>query len=111
MKNKTLTVIGCCLAAAVISIALFLLFRQLNAADCASCTVTVTERTDTTLTVTPVEGSEELRSSDKFSVAISQLPEGLNPQVGDSLLISYKGGILETYPASFADIVGIEVSP
>ena len=59
--------------------------------------------------VTPLEGSDELRSSDLFTVDVSYLG-GIDISEGDTLLITYKGGILETYPAQFSEIVSVEIS-
>ena len=58
------------------------------------------------VTVTPLEGSDELRSSDLFVIDAQSL-DGLSVNEGDILLITYRGGILETYPAKLTEIVSV----
>ncbi len=65
----------------------------------------VLETGNGSMTVRPVEGSAELRSSDKFSVHLKNLPASPEPQNGDIVEITYEGGILETYPASFENVI------
>ena len=69
----------------------------------------ITEISGTSMLVTPVEGSEELKSSDAFRIPIENMSPSPEPGVGDTVEIVYKGGILETYPASLEEIVSITV--
>lgn len=59
--------------------------------------------------VTPVEGSWELNSSDLFRIPIQNMESSPEPRVGDMIEVEYDGGILETYPASFENIIYISV--
>ena len=69
----------------------------------------ITEIDSGTMLVTPVEGSEELKSSDAFRVPIEHMPASPEPQVGDTVEIVYYGYILETYPATLEGIKSITV--
>lgn len=51
-----------------------------------------------TALVQPVEGEEELQSSNKIAVNITQLGD-IGAQVGSEVEIYYTGGIMESYPA------------
>lgn len=73
------------------------------------CRVTITEISGNTLTVTPVDGSWELNSSDKFTISAEQLDESVTPTVGMTLEITYDGSLLETYPESFSGIQKVTV--
>ena len=73
------------------------------------CRATIMEINGNTLTVTPVEGSWELSSSDKFFLSAQHLDESVTPTVGMTLEITYDGSILETYPASFSGIETVSV--
>lgn len=70
---------------------------------------TITEIQDGALLVTPVEGSQELNSSDSFSIPIHHLSNSFEPQVGDTIEISYNGVILESYPARLGEIYSITI--
>lgn len=59
--------------------------------------------------VKPVEGSQELRSSDLFSINIGNMPASPEPEVGDTVEIRYNGEIMESYPAQLGEIYGITV--
>jgi len=48
--------------------------------------------------VQPVDGEEELQSSDKISFGMTEL-EDIGAEVGSDVEISYTGGIMESYPA------------
>jgi len=48
--------------------------------------------------VQPVQGEDELRSSDRIYIGTSQL-EDIGAQVGSYVEIYYTGGIMESYPA------------
>ncbi len=70
---------------------------------------TITEINSGSIFVTPVEGSEELRSSDSFHLSLEQMPSSPEPQVGDIIEITYDGDILETYPAGLDHVISIKV--
>ena len=70
---------------------------------------TIAELQDGSMLVTPVEGSEELRSSDSFRVNIENMPSSPEPEVGDIVEITYDGGIQETYPAGLDHVFSIVV--
>ena len=59
---------------------------------------TILELDSTSALVQPVEGEEELRSSDKIYVNTAKLG-AIGAQVGSDVEIYYTGGIMETYPA------------
>lgn len=58
--------------------------------------------------VQPVEGEDELRSSDQFRIALAEL-EDIGAQAGSLVEIYYTGGIMETYPAK-VDVVRWRIS-
>jgi len=70
---------------------------------------TITGIQNGSMLVTPVEGSEELRSSDSFRVTIENMPSSPEPEVGDTVEITYDGGIQETYPAGLDHVISIVV--
>lgn len=61
------------------------------------------------LLVKPVEGSRELRSADQIMVSMEKMDSSSEPQVGDLVEISYRGGILEIYPALLSEECSIKV--
>ena len=63
-----------------------------------------------TMLVEPVEGSEELRSADRISVALEHMVPSPEPQAGDIVEITYNGEILESYPAQLGTVYGITVA-
>ena len=73
------------------------------------CRATITEINGNTVTVTPVDGSWELSSADKFTLSAEQIDTGTQPQVGMTLEITYDGSILEIYPALFSGIHKVTV--
>ena len=60
--------------------------------------------------VEPVEGSAELRASDRISVALEHMAPSPEPQAGDLVEITYNGEILESYPAQLGAVYGITVA-
>lgn len=62
-----------------------------------------------TYLVIPLKGSEELKSADKFEVAIKNLEPSPEPEVGDVIRIVYDGNIAETYPAKIDNVYSISV--
>lgn len=59
--------------------------------------------------VEPVEGSPELRSSDRIEVKIEPLDPSLEPEVGDIIEIIHSGEIMESDPARLQDVYSIRV--
>lgn len=59
--------------------------------------------------VEPVEGSPELRSSDRIEVEIEYLDSSLEPEVGDIIEIIHSGEIMESDPARLQDVYSIRV--
>ena len=59
--------------------------------------------------VEPVEGSPELRSSDRIEVKIEHLDSSLEPEVGDIIVIVHSGEIMESDPARLQDVYSIRV--
>lgn len=72
---------------------------------------TVLEKSTDYVLVEPLEGEDELKSSDKISVSLkednSQVFEEI--QVGDTVEITYDGLIAESYPAKIDSALGIKV--
>lgn len=60
--------------------------------------------------VEPVEGSPELRSSDRIEVKIEHLDPSLEPEVGDIIEIIHSGEIMESDPARLQDVYSIRVA-
>lgn len=60
--------------------------------------------------VEPVEGSPELRSSDRIEVKIEHLDPSLEPEVGDIIEIVHSGEIMESDPARLQDVYSICVA-
>lgn len=59
--------------------------------------------------VEPVEGSAELKSSDKYSVPMEHMDASPEPQVGYIVEITYDGSIEETYPAMLGTVYYVKV--
>lgn len=70
---------------------------------------TILEIIDQTYLVEPVEGSQELKSSDQITVPMKNLDPSLEPEVGDIIEITYDGSIAESYPAQITEVYGIKV--
>ena len=60
--------------------------------------------------VEPVEGSPELRSSDRIEVKMEHLDPSLEPEVGDIIEIIHSGEIMESDPARLQDVYIIRVA-
>ena len=60
--------------------------------------------------VEPVEGSPELRSSDRIEVKMEHLDPSLEPEVGDIIEIIHSGEIMESDPARLQDVYSIRVA-
>lgn len=67
---------------------------------------TVTEVENDSILVKPVEGSPELKSSDKFSIPYE---DEITLQTGDVIEIEYGGDIMETYPAQLGEVYSLKV--
>lgn len=74
----------------------------------ASVIATITEIQDSTFLVEPIEGSEELKSSDVFSVSHVDVEMPADLEVGDQVEIFYNGQIQETDPATLDGVERIE---
>lgn len=71
---------------------------------------TILEIHDSYYLVEPLEGSQELRSSDKIEVPMKNLDTSLKTNIGDIIEITYSGEILETYPAHLSEVYDIRVT-
>ena len=60
--------------------------------------------------VEPVEGSPELRSSDRIEVKMEHLDPSLEPEVGDIIEIIHSGEIMESDSARLQDVYSIRVA-
>ena len=60
--------------------------------------------------VEPVEGSPELRSSDRIEVKMEHLDPSLEPEVGDIIEIIHSGEIMESNSARLRDVYSIRVA-
>ena len=69
----------------------------------------ILEVRDSSYLVEPVEGSPELRSSDRIEVKIEHLDPSLEPEVGDIIEIVHSGEIMESDPARLQDVYSIRV--
>lgn len=74
----------------------------------ASVIATITEIQETDFLVEPIEGSEELKSSDVFSVSNVDVNMPADIEVGDQVEIFYNGQIQETDPARLEGVERIE---
>ena len=69
---------------------------------------TILEIRDGSFLVEPCAGMTELNSADKIEVSTQNADQSVNWQVGDLVLITYDGVILETYPARLNQVYKIE---
>ena len=69
---------------------------------------TILEIHDNHFFVEPCVGMDELKSSDKIEVSIQNIDKSIEWKVGDYVLITYDGIILETYPARLNQVYKIE---
>ena len=70
----------------------------------------ILEVRDSSYLVEPVEGSPELRSSDRIEVKMEHLDHSLEPEVGDIIEIIHSGEIMESDPARLQDVYSIRVA-
>ena len=64
----------------------------------ADFVATIQEVYQNSVLVEPVEGEDELRSSDQITFGTQELPD-IGAEVGDQVRIFYNGEIMESYPA------------
>lgn len=69
---------------------------------------TVIEINDTSVVVEPVEGEDELRSSDRISFGIKDFDD-IGAEVGSVVKVTYTGAIMESYPAQI-NAIGWQLS-
>ena len=69
---------------------------------------TILEIHDNHFLVEPCAGMDELKSSDKIEVSIQNIDKSIEWKVGDYVLITYDGIILETYPARLNQVYNVE---
>lgn len=69
----------------------------------------ILEINDGSYLVEPVEGSPELRSSDRIMVSMKHLDSSLEPEVGNIIEIIHSGEIMESDPARLQDVYSIRV--
>lgn len=70
---------------------------------------TVLEVNETSILVEPIEGSNELKSSDKIVVSTTGL-DTAGITAGSKVKITYNGYILESYPAQLGEVYDIEIA-
>lgn len=73
-----------------------------------SVIATVTEIDSDNIIIEPVEGSDELKSSDKFSLTSVDVEMPADLDVGSKIEIFYSGEIQEIYPAVLVGVERIE---
>ena len=59
--------------------------------------------------VKPSDGSQERKSADKIEVSMKNMDSSLEPEVGDSIEITYDGMIMEIYPARLHEVYSIKI--
>lgn len=62
-----------------------------------------------TILVEPIEGSSELKASNRFSVSVAYIDASIRPKIGDMVGVQYDGQILETYPARLSQVSSITI--
>lgn len=67
----------------------------------------ILEILDGSYLVEPLEGSPELRSSDRITVSMKPLNSSLEPEVGDIIEIIHSGEIMESDPARLQDVYNV----
>lgn len=84
-------------------------YRQKEASETYKMTGTVLEIRDGTMIVEPIEGEDELSSSDMFDVSTENMSFSSEPQVGDIVEVTYNGDIEEIYPAVLGGVTSIRI--
>lgn len=69
---------------------------------------TILEIYESSLLVKPANGTTELNSSDKIVVSTQNADKSIDWKVGDLVLITYSGVILESYPAQLHQVYMVE---
>ena len=64
---------------------------------------------DNSILVKPLEGEDEMKSSDKISVSISNISVNFNFIIGQTIEITYDGMIAESYPAQIFGTKNVEL--
>ena len=115
MKKRFALGIGVIVALAIAGIMIFSAYRssesyrKKKAAETYKMTGTVLEITNGTMVVEPLEGEDELSSSDKFVVSMEHMNASSEPKVGDIIEVTYNGDIEESYPARLGGVTYISV--
>ena len=115
MKKRFALGIGVIVALAIAGIMIFSAYRssesyrKKKAAETYKMTGTVLEITNGTMVVEPLEGEDELSSSDKFVVSMEHMNASPEPKVGDIIEVTYNGDIEESYPARLGVVTYISV--
>ena len=76
--------------------------------DLCQFTATILEIHDDYFLVESKEGTEELNSGDKFEVPTQNADQSIEWQVGDRVLITYNGGVLDSLPMQLGQVYKIE---
>lgn len=79
-----------------------------KADDLHQFSATILEIRDGSFLVEPAAGAHELNSADKITVSTQNADPSVQWQVGDLVLITYDGVILETYPAQLNQVYKVE---
>ena len=69
---------------------------------------TILEVHDAHFLVKPCENTQEAKSADKIVVSTQNADPNVQWQVGDPVLITYDGIIMETYPAQLHQVYKVE---
>ena len=115
MKRKLALVIGVIVVFTIAGIMLCSAYRssesyrKKKAAETYKMTGTVLEITNGTMIVEPLEGEDELSSSDKFVISVEHMNASPEPEVGDIIEVTYNDDIEETYPARLGGVTDISV--
>ena len=113
MKRKLALVIGVIVVFAIAGIMISSRssesYRKKKAAETYKMTGTVMEIINGTMIVEPIEGEDELSSSDKFVISMEYMNASTEPKVGEIIEVTYKGDIEETYPARLGGVTDISV--
>ena len=115
MKKRFALGIGVIVALAIAGIMIFSAYRssesyrKKKAAETYKMTGTVMEIINGTMIVEPIEGEDELSSSDKFVISMEYMNASTEPEVGEIIEVTYKGDIEETYPARLGGVTDISV--
>ncbi len=78
--------------------------------DEQSFQATILEIDDSGLLLEPLEGEDILRSGDRVMVGPGNLEEDsyLSFEEGDEVLVTFSGGVMESYPLQLEKVISIE---